>query len=696
MSVDADEGRPPRPTGTRERWIYGPGLGYAGLGLGANELRYISGVALLPPTALPSDFSARPATSQPRIQFSEVSRSVEERVRRPTHWPFVLDLGEGGETTPVTLQRLDAALDVLSEPVRAYLSASGVGGDPVFRLNAPLPPACVNPNGGRLKARPSASNGSIRKGSRPVVVAVIDDGIPFAHRNLLDAAGVATRLDYCWLQGAATDGALPYGRDLTGAEIDALRAAHGPDEDAIYARSGALDVVTGRTPSINRFGTHGSHVIDAAAGRIPGFSGSEIDDLRIITVQLPPAVTIDTTGFGKDAFILDALDYVILCAEEIAAAQCGDRNAPLPLFINISYGYSGGPHDGSSPLERGLRDRVAARDAKRRPTTLVMPSGNGFGARLHGQIQPEALNGGAPFGIPWRIQPTDRTPSYLEVWLPAAAGAAGASAFQVSVTAPDGAACATSQPIVFDLAPQAITALACDADILIADRVIGRCSVEMYNERWKRLLVVLAPTDPVDAALPAAPSGRWRVALQKTGGAPLSAPVSCRIQLDNDPYGYSRGGRQSAFDDPLDEAFGPDGARSRIDNRPNAFVRRLGTLNGIATHDKVTVVAGYYANTKRATEYAGAGPLRPDGQPPGPGDVHMSAVSDESTALRGVRAAGTRSGATIRLSGTSMAAPRATRRLALGGLGPLPPPPATLGPGELEEWPTRLGGLIET
>ncbi len=81
---------------------------------------------------------------------------------------------------------------------------------------------------------------------------------------------------------------------------------------------------------MNEFGTHGSHVLLAAAGKGNDMSPSQTDLMRVIGVQLPPAVTLDTTGFGKDAFILNALDYIYLCAEEIAEAYCGDRNAPLP------------------------------------------------------------------------------------------------------------------------------------------------------------------------------------------------------------------------------------------------------------------------------------------------------------------------------------------------------------------------------
>ncbi|WP_204352213.1 hypothetical protein, partial [Klebsiella variicola] len=51
-----------------------------------------------------------------------------------------------------------------------------------------------------------------------------------------------------------------------------------------------------------------------------------------------------------------------------------------------------------------------------------------------------------------------------------------------------------------------------------------------------------------------------------------------------------------------------------------------------------------------------------------PGRVHCSAPSDTSFALRGLRAAGTRSGSSARLLGTSAAAPQISRAIALAWL----------------------------
>ena len=67
--------------------------------------------------------------------------------------------------------------------------------------------------------------------------------------------------------------------------------------------------------------------------------------------------------------------------------------------------------------------RIAVARASRRQsgstsvtsTALVLPAGNTFLDRLHGLIyRSDFVNDAAQFY--WRIQPNDRTPSYLEIW----------------------------------------------------------------------------------------------------------------------------------------------------------------------------------------------------------------------------------------------------------------------------------------
>jgi hypothetical protein len=694
MTPDSMSDPSSRYIGSYEGWLYGAGLAYTGLTIARGAIRYIAGVACLPQTVLPKDFGECGGPSdKPRLLWSEASLSVQVRHDAPTYWPFVLDLGDPAGRHPADFKSINETLRLLCAPLRSHLSSGGITCQPSFRLNAPLIDACVNPASERPKARGIDAACCAADSGAPVVVAVIDDGIPFAHRNFLDSSCRSTRVEYCWLQGAASDWRLPYGRELTRSEIDALRTKHGPDEDTIYAHSGALDMIAGRTPAIFRFGTHGSHVLDAAAGCRTGMKPEELDRIRVVAVQLPPAMTIDTTGMGKDAFILDAFDYVFQKSREIAEACCGNPNAPLPVIINLSYGYTDGPHDGSSLLEQAIRQRIVAREKAGCQTTLVMPSGNSFSDRVYGEIPVKDINSGKPYVIPWRLQPTDLTPNYLEIWFPSMASTP--AAFSMVIRSPIGEECSTFNALKFDLAPKPGANVTVDTALSLRGKIIGQCSVEAYSAKWVRVLISLAATETVDNALPAAPSGKWQIELSKVGGGSLTSPVACRILRDNDPFGYTRGGRQSYFDDSLDLRFNERGEPSRVETETSAFVKRFGTLNGLATHDKVYVVGGYYGHNGRATEYSSAGRKQSDTDLPSAGQVYASAISDDSTALRGVRSAGSRSGATFRLSGTSVAAPKVARSLTYGLLPGAKSPPKDLCPDEMDEHRVRLGRRTE-
>lgn len=707
MSPD-QSGSEPRPqlTGSYEQWTYGPGAAYANMEIPLTDTCFVGAIVQLPAGAELHHFAEgieQEGTSRGELLAARIRRPLTwsglQRGDHATYWPVLLGFQGNGEDG-FGISRISEALDKLSQPVRRALAAGAAGGEPSFELGAPMRPRAVPTRAISLPSytADAALVAKLASGAPAVVMAVIDDGIPFAHRNLRTLSGDGTRVEFCWLQSseADPDGPVPFGRELTRNAIDELVGEHGPDEDAVYLRSGAMDQAAQRASTIRHFATHGAHVIDAAAGRRFDDGTTDLDLLRVIAVQLPAAVTADTSGYRKDAFILSAFHYIFDRADRFAATHLGDAAASLPLIVNLSYGYTGGPHDGTDALEVAISQMIAARQAQGKPTTLVMPSGNSFGERLNGEIPPERINTDEAYPISWRLQPNDRTSSYLEIWLPKAEGA---TRFQLSITDPSGATSLAGGSLEFNsaAADQAADEPALSRDVLCDDLPIGRCVVARYNARWSRILIALAPTEPDDASLCGAPAGRWTIGLAKIAGADLGALVGCRIQRDFDPFGYMTGARQSYFDDPLDERFGEDGAPSRVENPQAAFVRRHGTLNGIATHQHVTVVSGHYGDTGRATEYGGCGRRRGPGSYAGPGDVRISAVSDDSTAMRGVLAAGTRSGSVARLSGTSMAAPRVAHSIALQHLSQ-PPGPALpiplrfpVGPVELDERPTRLG-----
>jgi hypothetical protein len=622
--------------GPYERWAYGPGARYVRPAAAASP--YLAAVAELPAGA-GQDTLARAVGDAARLLVPTLWTG-DGGVEEPAILPFVLALPEAGRSGPGPLETM-ARIAGLAAPARP------IG----FRANGPLPAATVDEgfSPDALAAREPADGAR----APAAVVAVIDDGIAFAHRNLRCADG-RSRVAYCWLQGEAIapepgDRTVLFGREYDARDIDALVLACGGDEDVVYNQA-----VTERAGRVTRapvhgLATHGAHVLDLAAGHRHGAPGGSLDDVAVIAVELPLPVTLDTAGLGKDAFVLAALHYVFDRADRLAARH--GLAGGLPLVVNFSYGFTGGPHGGRDLLERALRDLVRRRARLGAPTHLVMPSGNTFHDRLHGRITP-ALVGDDPargYAIPWRIQPADRTPNYLEIWLPAGA-------------VPDGLAVAVIDPAGERLHEARIG----PARLMHAELgagPIGQLSLERFatggDEALWRIVVALAPTQPDDPRAPGARAGLWRIELGGLGPVLAAGPIACRIQRDISPFGHAIGARQSYFDDPRHSTRDPTGRLPSGPDPEDAFVRRFGTLNGLATHDAVTVVGGVVARTGEPAAYGACGDVADETS-----RIHLSAASEALSALPGIASAGTRSGATARMTGTSTAAPQVCRALA--------------------------------
>lgn len=498
------------------------------------------------------------------------------------------------------------------------------------------------------------------------ILAIVDDGIPFGHSDFRDREG-RSRIEGCWLQGAYASadgtGTVPFGRELQGYEIDRMvDLAH--DEDVVYrhVREPSRDRVTGRM--LDRAASHGAHVLAAAAGhrhgrREPGMpvgGDGDLDDVAILAVQLPSPNLADTAWFGKEALILAAFHYVFDRADRLSARDLPPGQS-YPLIVNFSFGFSGGPGDGRDRLGRAIAEMVALRRSLGGVTELVMPSGNGFQHRLLGIVDRSMLRapkGRARYDVAWRIQPCDRTANFMEIWLPSGAHPYGLG---ISVRSPDGAEVWRRTWRRGDDAHQPLRR---PGDLA----QIGQVSVEPYgppgSEPLWRVVVVLAPTES-DGTMPTNVPGAWRIGLSGLDRILRRGPLTCRIQRDESPFAYFQGARQSQFDDPDDEPYAPSGAPAFRENPKGSFVHRFGTINGLAAHDHVLVVAGFRSDTGLPAPYSAAGPLAGAGA----GSVHLSARSDISGVTHGTRSSGTRSGTSFALDGTSVASPRIARRLVI-------------------------------
>src|SRR6266581_4297263 len=273
------------------------------------------------------------------------------------------------------------------------------------------------------------------------VIGIMDDGLAFAHQRFRRIG--ASRVEYLWRQDWPDN--LPW-LQVYGAELQKKDAGGIPgidsriaqcthaglvDEDEIYRLTGHVDYASNLHHPAALRRSHGTHVMDLAAGFD---EASAPADRPIVAVQLPVQTTADTSGGKLDNPVLDGLWYLASRADSVAADMHSGR---LPLVVNLSYGLIAGPHDGSSPIERAIDQFIALRSTPKAPMAVVVAAGNNRLSRCHASFHLEAHGvQGDRHSLTWRILPDDRTPSYLEIWLPNG----GWPSVRVQVTPPGGAA----------------------------------------------------------------------------------------------------------------------------------------------------------------------------------------------------------------------------------------------------------------
>ncbi|AYQ28148.1 MULTISPECIES: S8 family serine peptidase [unclassified Polaromonas] len=525
---------------------------------------------------------------------------------------------------------------------RAEISLPVVPQRPKYR--PPSAPACG----------PAVARGIARK----TLIGVIDDGCAFAQYHLQDSAG-NTRVCRLWDQedqGAfVAQGQVPpdfgRGHEVDGEQlqslIDSMTRHNAVNEDALYA--------TATYDRLSRARTHGAHVTDVLAGAMavrsrvgsrtmpPTFEDADdtaaSDDAGIVFVQLPRACLQDPSGAWLDVHVLDAMRYILSCAD----AQTEQ------IIINLSFGPQRGPNDGTAMLEKAF-DELGAEHPE---LTLTVAAGNSFSERGHARFK---LKANATKTLHWHVMPGDETPTFVQLWMPA-----GATGVELRVTPPGMAESPWMSPGDAQVSPNAAK---------------PSCGI-VYMPHTSRgsvgamALVALAPCASFRPTTALAPHGLWQIEVRNNSDSALTRPVHLWIDRDDFNLGTMVRGRQSHFVDPLYDPL--RWLKSATDDTPGsaALVRRRGTLTGIATSSGALAAAGYRHSDLGHVRYSSAGPTRGAAQGP-----YCAAVTDQSRSLRGLLAAGTRGASVVRLVGTSTAAPQLARWAADGR----PPPGPTPGP----------------
>jgi hypothetical protein len=517
-----------------------------------------------------------------------------------------------------------------------------------------------------------------------VLTAVLDEGIAFAHERF--RVGSQTRIMCFWNQDGRT-GPAPlglFGTELFASRINQAIATAGQDEDHVYRTLGELTFADPAYKAIAHRRSHGTHVLDLAAGADPD-PATAPRKRPIIAVQMPEQAIADTSGTTLTPYKLLGFLYTLLRAQQLATLLQGD----VPVVVSLSYGTYDGPHDGSGVLESMIDELTKLCEGSATPVRFVIAAGNHRQARVHADFRvapqkPRTLN--------WRLQPDDRTQNLLQIWLPKSAPHA-LNHFKAEVTAkpPHGGSITVSPTKLWDShsGPLGTEYSA----YYVPETPSQRAHIDIYTE-------ATAPAIPLNGTQPTVPAGVWRVKVSHIAGGPFRCEAY--IQRDDTLVGRKTGGRQSYFDDqkyarherPDIPGFRKGGPKEFDRPPPTSDVKRTGTLNGDGTGTESYVI-GAYRRTPQPWNQLASVPENPmpasftsEGPPAANAARAMPSPnwlmpSDDSLSCRGVLAAGTRSGVRVAMSGTSVAAPQAARyvadQLAIGKA-PGTTPPAGLFP----------------
>lgn len=548
---------------------------------------------------------------------------------------------------------------------RADLAVLAQAGIQVHLGEAIAPPRRTTPPRAPLAlatAGPQASAPATR-----TLLAVIDDGCPFAHAALRRAGAPGTRVVSLWDQSQDVVAVHPpappgtvrpaHGVEWGRADLDALMALHTSaghvDEAACYRAAGQ--------DSLAHRWTHGAHVLgrlgaDLAwhagqhggpAGAWPAQDAAAAADLAFVQLAREALLTVSPGAVAFHAF--NAIHHLLGVARRLGHAR---------LLIVLAYDSWLGPHDATSWFERavdhligptGVVNGVAVR--------LVLPAGNSGRQQAHQHFTPQDAASG-PMHL--FLAPDSELPTWVELWLPPAWVRQGFIAFKSpagqSLRLPlGGSACwgPARQPVLAQYTdPPAPGALR------------------------QRILLRFAPTR-ARAGATAAPHGLWTIRLT---GQPADA---------GEGLAYVGRAGQLMYQTVLARP-------SRLVVEPS----KGRTLSGLAGGFHVLVAGPRYADVLAvkgplaqrqgaARETIGPGdPVSYGGQPAARTRrrlVDAWVTTEEGLHLPGQLGMGTRSAVVWRMTGTSVAAPTVGRWQA--DVSPWPPFPGSLAGGPAMGWP---------
>lgn len=484
-----------------------------------------------------------------------------------------------------------------------------------------------------LPPRAGKSKSGARLGD---TMAVIDFGCPFLSTVFADRAASSprTRIKALWDQGSNPPNGTPnkkpwaqqqsfgYGRVLDAQSLAWLyrnfhkgKRLRSNDEHRAYR---GLDYLIAYDDPRRRiwFSTHGSHVLDMAAGSIDPLGhakGDAASKADLLFVQLPALTAADSSGASLGAQLLDAVRF--------ALEQCDPSSR---LVVNISYGTFAGPHDGSSLIEQALDELLSLRSNN---FAIVIGAGNAKGARCHARRHVTAER---PARLTFKLSEGLTCDSFVEVWYERPALG---TELKLRIRSAEGDWSDWVHPGTKQCLQDEVR-----GDVVCA--VLHEPNVSLGRQAL--VLLAFAPTaqpDDDDGCL--LKPGTWEIELAVAGDTVAAEGISVHAWVERDDPKFLRNAEQPHFLDV------------ELDDDTNC-------LSNLATGMHTIVVGGFRLSSGVAARYSSVGPQRLRSNHPLP---LVYAACEEDELQPDLLAAAVRSHERFRMSGTSVAAPVLARRI---------------------------------
>ena len=135
----------------------------------------------------------------------------------------------------------------------------------------------------------------------------------------------------------------------------------------------------------------------------------------------------DATGVWLKAYVVDAIYYILSFV---------DASITKNVVINVSYGPTTGPHDGTALLESALTDLVTIFDGSpgKPKLEISLAAGNAYLSEGHMACTRKTVPGPDHVEWTWRIPPDNSVLCFAEVWMKKN----DASGVVVTLTSPSG------------------------------------------------------------------------------------------------------------------------------------------------------------------------------------------------------------------------------------------------------------------